>query len=208
MRLLIVGATGSVGRHLVDQGLNQGHEVVALTRDRSASGLQPHPDLEIVEGDPTVGKDLEVAVAGVDAVIVAIGGGLTGTPRSQATQNVIEAMSETGTKRLICQTTLGVGDSRGNLNFKWKYIMFGGVLRLVYQDHVRQEDVVRASQTSWTIVRPSAFTDGPLTGAYHQGFGPDETQLKLEISRADVAHFVLAQLETDEFVGRACAISN
>ena len=208
MKLLVVGATGSVGTQIVTQALNQGHDVHALTRSQSTDRLKPHPKLTIVKGDPTDPATLSSDIADVDAVLVTLGGGLTGSPRSQGTQNIIDAMRETGTKRLICQTTLGVGDSRPNLNFKWKYIMFGGLLRKPYQDHVKQEEIVKASETNWTIVRPSAFTDGPLTGSYKQNFGPEQLGLNLEISRADVAHFMLAQLETDDNVGKACGISN
>lgn len=206
MKLLVVGATGSVGTHLVSQALDHGHTVHALTRNPDQ--LTPHGRLTIVEGDPTNPATLPKNVTDVDAVFISLGGGLTGSPRSQGTQTIIDAMAKTGTKRLICQTTLGVGDSRDNLNFKWKYIMFGGLLRFPYNDHVKQEDYVRASDTNWTIVRPSAFTDGPVTGSYSQNFGPDATGLDLEISRADVAHFMLAQLEADTNIGKACSISN
>ena len=103
-------------------------------------------------------------------------------------------MEKAGVKRLICQTTLGVGDSEGNLNFFWKRIMFGMLLRQAFDDHVIQEDHIRQSQLDWTIVRPGAFTDGDRTGQYRYGFPGSDRTTALKISRADVADFMLRQL--------------
>lgn len=106
--------------------------------------------------------------------------------------------------RLIVQSTLGVGDSRGNLTFFWKYLMFGALLRKAYADHVEQERLTRASGLDWTIVRPAAFTDGPRTGDYLRGFGPDERS-SVKISRADVAEFVVQQLTDSTWLHRTPA---
>ncbi len=110
-------------------------------------------------------------------------------------------------RRLICQSTIGVGDSRGNLDLWWKYVMFGALLRAAYQDHVRQEELVRTSALDWTIVPPSAFTDGPVTGAYRHGFDGQDRTTQLKIARSDVAQFLLGQLVDDTYVGRAVALS-
>lgn len=108
-------------------------------------------------------------------------------------------MVKTGIKRLICQSTLGVGDSRGNLNFFWKCLMFGVLLREAYEDHVIQEDQVVKSDLDWTIVRPAAFTDGDLTGTYRHGFPGSDRTTALKISRADVADFMLRQLTDNRY---------
>jgi hypothetical protein len=85
-----------------------------------------------------------------------------------------------GIKRLICQSSLGVGDSRGSLNFFWKYIMFGLLLRPAYADHELQEQYVKTSNLDWTIVRPAAFTDGEHSGKYLHGFAINEEKLTLK----------------------------
>ncbi|WP_036540852.1 NAD(P)-dependent oxidoreductase, partial [Nocardia cyriacigeorgica] len=87
-------------------------------------------------------------------------------------------------------------------------VLFGLVLRPAYNDHVRQEEHVRASDLDWTIVRPSAFTDGPATGTYRQGFPGNEAGLSLKISRADIAEFMLDQLTDRSYLHRAVGISN
>jgi putative NADH-flavin reductase len=205
MRIAVFGATGSVGRHVIEQALAQGHEVTAFTREGTKIG-QRDPRLRVEEGDVTDTSAVSRAVAGQDAVVVVLGDGRRGRIRYAGTKAVVEAMKQTGVRRLICQSTLGVGDSRANLNFLWKNVMFGLLLRAAYADHVRQEAVVRESGLDWTIVRPSAFTDGPRTGSYRHGFGP-ETKSALKISRADVADFLLRQLTDDTYQHRAAAVS-
>lgn len=207
MRIAVFGATGTVGQHIVEQALERGYEVTALTRDAGRI-TRTHERLHIVEGDVLDPGAVERAVSGQDAVLVALGNGRKGVVRAEGTRTVIEAMNRTGVKRLICQSTLGAGDSRANLDFLWKYIMFGLLLRPAYADHQQQEAYVRAGDLDWTIVRPSAFTDGPRTGTYRRGFGVDEKGLSLKIARADIAEFLLDQITDRTYVHRAPGISN
>ena len=115
-------------------------------------------------------------------------------PGKGSVKMATEVMEKTGVMRLICQTTLGAGDSKGNLNFFWKYIMFGMLLRKAYEDHESQERYVMQSDLHWTIVRPAAFTNGPRTGNYAHGFDSNAKGITLKISRADVADFLLKQI--------------
>jgi hypothetical protein len=116
-------------------------------------------------------------------------------------------MERRGIRRLVCQTTLGAGDSRPLLNFFWKHIMFGLLLREVYADHQTQEAFIKKSALDWIIVRPGAFTDGPATGAYQHGFPPAAKKLKSRISRADVADFMLQQLNDDTYLRESPGLS-
>ena len=206
MRVAIFGATGSVGRHLVEQALAHGHEVTAFVREPGRLG-EVGAEVRVVRGDVLDIAAVEEAVAGQDAVLCALGAGRKGVVRSEGTLNIVRAMQKQGVGRLVCQTTLGVGESRGNLSFFWRRVMFGLVLRGAFRDHVRQEEHVRRSGLDWTIVRPAAFTDGKRTGAYRHGFPGDERGLALKISRADVADFVLAQLASDAYVHEAPGLS-
>ncbi|MGV9724951.1 NAD(P)-dependent oxidoreductase [Nocardia beijingensis] len=207
MRIAVFGATGTVGRLVVERALREGHEVTAFTRS-AASVTQRHARLRVVEGDVLDTNSVQRAVEGQDAVLVSLGNGRNGVVRAGGTKAVIDAMRRTGVKRLICQTTLGVGDSRGNLNFLWKYVMFGLLLRPAYADHVEQEKHAMASDLDWTIVRPSAFTDGPATGGYRRGFPANEPGLTLKISRADIADFMIEQLTDTTYLRQAPGISN
>lgn len=207
MKIVVFGATGTVGRHIVDRALLQGHEVTAFARNAAPVALR-HPRLSVIEGDVMLAGDVLSAVAGQEAVIVALGAGRNGTVRSVGTQHVVDAMKRQGVRRLIVQSTLGAGDSRPALNFFWKRIMFGLLLRPAYADHQRQEEIVAASGLDWTLVRPSAFTDGPATNNYQHGFSPTLKGLALKISRADVAGFILRQLTDQTYLRRAANLTS
>ena len=195
MKLVIFGATGTVGRQVVQQALEQGHTVTAFARSLAKLDIQ-HPQLSLAQGDVMDASAVAQAIRGKEAVVCVLGSGkkLTGTIRSEGTRQIIQAMEKVGVRRFICQSTLGAGDSWSNLDFYWKYIMFGFILRQVFADHERQEALVRNSNLDWTIVRPSAFTDGPLTGRYRHSFPSTDRNINLQISRADVADFILKQL--------------
>lgn len=206
MRLIVFGATGTIGRHLVDQALSQGHLVTAFSRQPSALRVD-HQNLTRQAGDVLDASAVADAVQGHDAVLIALGAGRKGTVRSVGTRHVVEAMERHGVRRLVCQTTLGAGDSRALLNFFWKRIMFGLLLREAYADHEAQEAIIKQSDLDWVIVRPAAFTDGPATGACKHGFPPTEKNLKLKISRADVADFMLRQLTDDTYLRQSPGLS-
>lgn len=206
MRIAVLGATGSVGSHVVDQALAGGHEITALVRDPDK--LAGRSDITVVPGDATVPADVARAVTGTDAVVVALGAGREAGIREAGTRTAIEAMRVGGVRRLVCLSTLGAGETRENLNFVWKYVMFGLLLRKAYADHHRQEELVRTSGLDWTLIRPSAYTDGPRTGGYRYGFGSEATGLTLKVSRADVADAILRALTDRDRIGRAVSVSN
>ncbi len=206
MKVLIFGATGSVGRHVVEQGLERGHEVTAFVRDPSGLDVA-HERLTVFRGDVLDGASVDGAVRGQGAVLCSIGAGRKGRVRSEGTRNIVRAMEGTGVRRLVCQTTLGIGESSGNLDFFWKHVMFGLLLRDAFADHEQQEAHVRGSALDWTIVRPAAFTDGGRTGAYRHGFPPSKEGLRLKISRADVAGFMLDQLTDDAYLRQTPGLS-
>jgi putative NADH-flavin reductase len=208
MKLLIFGATGSIGDQLVKQALEQNHIVTAFVRDPVKINIQ-HSNLKIVQGDVFDSVAVENAMQAQDVVLCSLGSGQkrTGNVRSQGTQNIIQAMEKFGIKRLICQTTLGVDESQGNLNFFWKYIMFGFLLRQVFADHIKQEEYVKQSYLDWIIVRPGAFVDGDLTGKYRNGFPGTDRTTKLSISRADVADFMLKQLVDNTYLHQTPGVS-
>ncbi|MGI9535434.1 MAG: NAD(P)-dependent oxidoreductase, partial [Desulfocapsaceae bacterium] len=158
-----------------------------------------HTNLKVIQGDVMDVASVEKAVTEQDAVLCSLGAGSKGAVRSEGARNIVRAMEKANVRRFICLSTLGVGDSWDNLSFFWKYIMFSGLLRQAYADHVLQEDYVKQSDLDWTIVRSGAFTNGQRTGLYRHGFpGTDKTS-KLEISRADVADFMLKQLTDDTY---------
>lgn len=209
MKVIIFGATGSVGRLAVKQMLAEGHQVTAFARTPEKLGIRADA-LTLRAGDAMDPQAVSAAVRGHDAVVVILGAGMSrkSVIRSRGTMTVIRAMQENGVKRLICQSTLGAHESWDNLNFFWKRIMFGFLLKPVFKDHELQEQLVRASGLDWTIVRPSAFTDGPASGTFKEDFPATERRLTLKIARADLAGFLTRQLRDRRYMGRAVGISN
>ena len=116
MKRLIFGATGSIGRHLVNQATEHGHAVTALTRDPSRAASK-HANLKVIKGGAMDFASVNSAVVGQDAVLCVLGAGEKGAIRSAGTRNIVRAMEKAAVRRLVCQSTLGVGDGRANLNF-------------------------------------------------------------------------------------------
>ncbi|MCF4098991.1 NAD(P)-dependent oxidoreductase [Maritalea mediterranea] len=209
MKVIIFGATGTIGRLVVDEALAAGHQVTAFARHPQNLNIS-HQALTRHAGDATNAAEVAAALKDQDAAIITLGAGMSRKSRirSVGTANVIAGMKQLGITRLICQSTLGAHESWENLNFFWKRIMFGALLAPVFKDHERQEALVRDSGLDWTIVRPSAFTQDPATGRFKTAFGPEERRLTLQISRADVAAFIKDQILGTDFCRRVVAISN
>ncbi|MEM6306204.1 MAG: SDR family oxidoreductase [Pseudomonadota bacterium] len=208
MKVIVIGATGSIGKLTVARLLDQDHEVTAFARHPEKLDVKS-ARLHLHAGDVRDAEALTAAIAGQDAVVITLGSAsLRERIRAAGTLNVIRAMQETGVRRLICQSTLGARESWGNLNFFWKRIMFGGLLRVPFADHELQEQLVEASGLDWTIVRPSAFADSPATGSFKEAFPTTFRDLTLKISRSDIAGFLADQLTHTRYLRRAVAISN
>jgi putative NADH-flavin reductase len=208
MKIIIFGASGTVGIEIVKQALGQGYDVTAFVRSREKLTNIDHKNLTIYKGDVLNVHDVENALNNQDAVICTLGDGNVGKIRSSGTKNIIDAMSRLGVKRLICQTTLGMGESYENLNFIWKHIMFGILLKKAFKDHQLQEEHIMTSNLDYTLVRPSALTEGNIRNEYKVGFDGTYKKLSLKISRTEVADFIVSQLQNQSYLRKAVSISN
>lgn len=206
MKIAVFGATGGTGKQLVQQALAAGHEVTALVRD-PAKLVADHARLTVVTGNVLDSVAVERTLQGADGVVMSLGN-TDNNPDyvvSQGTQVVVDAMKRLGQpKRIVVVSSLGVGESKDQVPFAFKMLM-KSVLRKPMEDKERQEALVKASGLDWTLVRPGGLTDGPATGAYRSGLDP-----KIgagQVSRADVAGFVLEQLTDATYLYQAPAIS-
>lgn len=206
MKVIVFGATGSLGAHVVKSLLAKGHSVTGFSR--SAPSGDDGDGITMLRGDVLNQVDVQRAVKGQDAVVCALGAGMKGEIRTKGTEIIVESMKEAGVKRLICLSSLGVGDSESVLNFWWRWVMFGLLLRAAFADHHSQEAVVRQSGLDWTIVRPSAFQDGDPLGEYHVGdLREVRGKLALKIRRADVADFMVGQVDNAQFLHQSPSLS-
>lgn len=208
MKIIVFGATGSVGLEIMKHALEKDLKVTAFVRNPEKMTNVHQANLTIHKGDVSNFTDVENAIKGHDAVFCALGDGRKGEIRASGTLNIIRAMNKSGVKRLICLSTIGMGESYGNLNFFWKHIMFGMLLKKAFNDHKLQERYVFDSHLDYTIVRPSALIDGTITSNYKIGFDGKYKKLNLKISRSDVADFMLHQLCDVKYLKNTVSISN
>jgi putative NADH-flavin reductase len=203
MHLALFGATGGTGLQVLDQALAVNHSVTALVRD--ATKLPERPGLTLVVGDVRDQEAARRAIKGVEAVICILGSHGSRTPvEATGTQAILTAMSANGVRRLIAVTSLGVGNSRSQLNPLFRFIM-DLTLKSIMAAKEEQERLIQASGLDWTIVRPGGLTDGPRTGTYR--FGTDPALRGGRVSRADVADFLLRQLTDSTYLHQTPAVT-
>jgi len=206
MKIAVFGATGGTGRQVVEQALAAGHQVTALARNPSKLMLA-NANLTVVTGNVLNAANVEETLQGADAVVVSLGNTESNPDYivSLGTQVIVAAMQRMGApRRIVVVSSLGVGDSQDQVPFAFKLLM-KSVLRKPMEDKERQEALVKASDLDWTIVRPGGLTNGPATGRYQSGL---DTKIGAgQVSRADVAAFVLKQLTDSTYLHQAPAIS-
>jgi len=206
-RIIVFGATGGTGQELIKQALDKGNIVTAFVRTLKKMKIS-HNNLKIIQGDVLNYKDVFYALDNQEVVFCNLGipASDKSTLRTDGTANIAKAMKEKGVKRLICQTSLGYADSKKVLSWYMKYIIVPFILKNAFKDHKLQETVIEKSNLDWTIVRPANMTNGKLTKIYKHGFDPTE-KIKLKVSRADVAHFMLNQMDNNAYLREKVGVS-
>ena len=201
MRALIFGATGGTGRQLVFQELQRGHDVSAFVRTPDRLAIVD-TRLRVVQGDVRQAESIRAAIPAHDAVLSALGTRALGptTLLSDTARDIVDAMQTHGVRRIIWESSLGIGETCGRLGPLYNWLLIPLLLRHVFADKERQEAIIRATPLEWTIVQPAALTNGPLTGRYRAGPGAVDGRLFPRISRADVAHFMLEEIENPRHV--------
>ena len=208
-RVLIVGATGGTGQQLVRQALERGYAVTALVRT-PAKMTVVHPQLTVMPGDVLDEAAVARAVRGQDAVVSALGHRrYLGPTRilSNGTRNLVRAMQAHGVRRLICETSLGIGDSAGRMGVYYTFFVIPLILPFYFWDKTRQERVIASTDLEWIIVRPGALTNGAPRGRYRHGGRVGSVVQTVRISRADVAAFMLDQLTGQSYLRTAVGVS-
>ena len=208
-RVLIVGATGGTGRQLVTQALERGYAVTALVRDPSRLRVE-HPQLTVLRGDVLDEGSVEAAMRGQDAVVSALGHKRYFQPTrilSEGTRNILRAMETHGVSRLVCETSLGIGDSAGRMGLYYTLFVIPVILPFYFWDKTRQERIIARSEVEWVLVRPGMLTNREKRGRSRHGPRVGSFLVTVRISRADVAAFMLNQLESDTYLRAAPGVS-
>lgn len=209
MKLSVIGASRGIGRKVVDEALERGHEVVAMARSATSLGIE-HAAFTAIDGDATNATDVARAIEGADAVILTLG-----VPKdarvlkattlfSDATRTLIAAMDEAGIKRLLTVTGFGAGDSKDKLSTPERMTQ-KAFLGRAYADKDVQEQLIRDSDLDWTIARPGILSDNRKSNAYKVLVEKDTWRNGL-INRSDVADFLVSAAEAASHIHQTPAL--
>jgi len=208
VRLLVVGASGRTGRILTDRALERGHEVTALDIGPAAAA-ETRERLRAVHGDILAPDTLPAAMEGIDAIVSLVSPHprRNGRVYVEGTRNLTDAAVRVGVRRLVVVSAEGAGVNPARLPFFYRVVLKIPVVARLYPDLARMEtDLMARTDVDWTIVRAAVLSDGPGTGVYRTQVG-DVIPGGSRISRADLAGFLLAVVESGDYVKQRVAIA-
>lgn len=208
MKITVIGANGRTGKHIVEQALAKGWQVVAYLRNKEKLPIV-NPNLSFVEGDAYNSEKISVALQGSNAVISALGqSNITGdvSLMSDGMRHIIPAMEKHNIKRVIAVGGLGALQANENTLIK-DLPDFPTAYKNVSEGHFKVFDVLRKTNLDWTFVCCPDLPDGEKTGNYHlrKDFVPKGTG---KIFTGDVADFILNELEENQYLKTRVGISN
>ena len=208
-KILLFGATGRTGQHVLSQALDSGFHVTAFVRN--GAGLAEWTDrCRIVEGDIADCDALKhVMTEGFDAVLLTLGiyHKTEEAPLTDITAPILGAMKEAQITRLICMSSLGVGDSVGQGNWVVRAVQRFN-LPYVLKDKEKQEALIRESGLDWTIIRPPQLLDRDASKPYFSWAGAvPQKRLRWKITRKDAASEMLKHVTCGDHIHQALQIS-
>lgn len=206
MNLMILGATGGTGRHVVDRALSLGHRATAVVRDRSRITARDGLRIELADLDhpPRLAAILE----GHDAVLCVLGapGRDRSRVRTRGTAAALQAMHTCGVSRIVALSSFSIGDSRSLLPMWIRYGLVPLFLGPGFADHEEQEKLLQQSGLDWTIVRPPFLTDD--AGGTDVTIRDDLRGTKMKIPRADVARVMVDAVSDPRAIRRVLAVAS
>jgi putative NADH-flavin reductase len=202
MKIVVFGASGKTGTLITEQALAKGHHVTAYIR-RDGSLLQQHPNLKVITGSLNDTSKLKEVVSGADACVSALGGNslIKHSPEITAgIQTIVSLMEQEGVKRLVYLSSMGAGESRKIMRPLIRFFIADIMLRVPLADHTTNEKQIAKSKLQWTLVRPAGLTNGPKTGRLKHGTRIAVLKGNPQISRANVASFIIDQLSDTSYI--------
>jgi uncharacterized protein len=209
MNIIIFGATGMVGKELVNQALLDGHHVKAYGRNVFSEEMLNNDQLTLIQGALFDGVQVLHAIQGCDVVLSALGGGTDGTDktRSLGIKNIIEQMTKAGINRIIAVGGLGV------LNFDEEKLLidqenYPAEYVAVGKEHQKAFEYLEASKLNWTFVCPPNIIAAEATGIFTTNKNYPPAINNYAINAGDLALFMLKEMELNQFVNCRVGISN
>jgi len=208
MNITIIGASAGIGLETVKRGLNRNHSITTLSR--SEIEIEEKKSLNMILGDATNKADLINSIKQADAIIVTLGTGRNmkaTTLFSDFAKLIVEINLE---KKMdvpfIFVTGFGAGESKNYVPWMVK-LFLKYLLKDVYADKTKMEEIITNSNLNWTVVRPGRLLDKELTEKYRI----ENTLFKGinigGINRADVADFLIKQAEKQIELKKYIALS-
>lgn len=209
MNISIIGASAGTGLETVKKALERDHKVTTLSR--STIPLPKNRNMKRIKGSATNKTDLKKSIENADAVIVALGTGMTTKPTtlySDFAKLLVEVQQETNTQvPFIVVTGFGAGKS-STYNTLIMKLFFKFILKDVYADKTIMEEIITNSRVKWEIVRPGLLKNKPLTGKYRVEIDLYRGIKIGSIHRTDVADFLVRQAENPSLLYKYVSLSN
>ena len=207
MRLVVVGADSGVGRQLLEQGLGHGHEIVAVAEDGQLA--LSHERLRVLAADARDRDAIADAARDAEAAFLTLPVPPERPPVGllpEATSSVVSALKLVRVRRLVALSAAGVGESREGLPLAYG-VRVATSWRQTFAELAQLEEIVLFSGLEWTLLRPAALNDGPLTGLYRvrDNVLPERGK---QVSRADVAALMLKALSSQRYIERIIAVAD
>lgn len=193
MKIAIIGAGAGIGLESVNQALDKGYEVIALSTN--INNLPVRPGVTKVQGSATHQSDLKRVMINSDAVLITVGTKKkkNTTLFSEIAKTLIAVGQELGyTNPILIITGFGAGDSKPYLSLFMKTVI-RLFLKDQYNDKSLMEQLIAASDLNWEIVRPGMLRDGPATNNYQVLTKLQKGMEVGKISRADVAAYLISE---------------
>jgi putative NADH-flavin reductase len=212
MRLVVFGASGKCGAHLVRLAAQRGHDVTAIVRP-ATQYTAPEGRVTVARGDVLSPEFVAAQIDNHDAVASALGmryrhpWAKRESPDdfiSRATGHIVAGMKRHGVGRISLISAGGVGDSRPALNWPMRFFVATSNVGAAYADLERVESIPRSSGLDWQAVRPTTLSNRAARGSRLT----DRYPATASISREGVAAFMLAELERPQFTARTPMITS
>lgn len=209
MTIIVFGATGTVGKQLVQQALFNGHHVRAFGRNVYTTDYLQTENLQLVQGALFDEGEVFHAIKGSDAVLSAIGGDRDGADKARTLgiKNIIKQMQKAGIKRIIAVGGSGILNADENTllvdheDYPKKNIAVG-------KEHQKAYAYLKESDLNWTMIGSPEIIDNGPTGSFITKADYEPEPNKYRINAGDLAMFMLNELERNEFVRQRVGISN
>ncbi|MFJ4364876.1 NAD(P)-dependent oxidoreductase [Streptomyces chartreusis] len=214
--LLVLGGSGRTGIHVLRHAAERGHRVRALVRNPDA--VQAPAGIELIRGTPSDIDDIRKAARGADAVISVLNNARASdnpwakpiSPphfMTDATRDTLTVMSEQGIRRIVLTSSQGAGDDWARLSPLVKAFIKMSNIKAGFDDHTGVDEVVRASDTDWTLARAVTLTDKPVSGPL-KAAEAGTAKPGPRVNRADLADFLLDAVEQGTWIRKAPLVWN